>query len=203
MSLPDHPCHIRLRVCPGNPQEGALDGCLAVRDQPRGQPDLHANSVRIAELAVGCPRHPDRLGHNHLDDGGDLEALQMGCGGAGAVFRVGVDCDLIAVVDDLVELGAVMFDHEQYMRRAIELAGNVPELPFAAVIVDQDTGEVLSEGWDRSSINPAWQGEIDAINHMVEAGYDFEETTLALYTTAESCPMCQGAIHWCRPARRN
>jgi len=95
-----------------------------------------------------------------------------------------------------LELGAVMLDHEKYMRRAIELAGNVPELPFAAVIVDQDTGEVLSEGWNKSSINPTWHGEIDAINHMAEAGCDWKARSLALYTTAEPCPMCQGAIHW-------
>lgn len=89
-----------------------------------------------------------------------------------------------------------MLDHEKYMRRAIELAGNVPELPFAAVIVDQDTGEVVSEGWNKSSINPTWHGEIDAINQMVEAGYNWKRTPLVLYTTAEPCPMCQGAIHW-------
>jgi tRNA(Arg) A34 adenosine deaminase TadA len=95
-----------------------------------------------------------------------------------------------------VELGTLMLDHEKYMRRAIELAGNVPGLPFASLIVDQDTGEVLSEGWNKSSINPTWHGEIVAINKMTEADYDWKATTLALYTTAEPCPMCQGAIHW-------
>ncbi len=82
------------------------------------------------------------------------------------------------------------------MQRAIALAGNVPELPFAAVIVEQDTGKVVSEGWNRSSINPTWHGEIDAINRIATAGYDWKRTPLALYTTAEPCPMCQGAIHW-------
>ncbi len=90
----------------------------------------------------------------------------------------------------------MMLNHERYMLRAIELAGNVPELPFAAVIVNQETGEVLSEGWNQSSINPTWHGEIDAINHMAEAGCDWKGTSLALYTTAEPCPMCQGAILW-------
>ncbi len=89
-----------------------------------------------------------------------------------------------------------MPDHEKYMRRAIELTGNVPKAPFGAVIVDQDTGEVLSEGWNKSSINPTWHGEIDAINHMAKAGCDWKVKPLALYTTAEPCPMCQGAIHW-------
>ena len=31
-----------------------------------------------------------------------------------------------------------MLDHEKYMRRAIELAAVVPELPFGAVIVDTE-----------------------------------------------------------------
>lgn len=82
------------------------------------------------------------------------------------------------------------------MRRAIELAGNVPELPFGALIVDQDTAEILAEGWNKSSINPTWHGEIDAINHMVKSDCDRDGRSLALYSTAEPCPMCQGAIHW-------
>ena len=89
-----------------------------------------------------------------------------------------------------------MRDHEQYIRRAIELAGNVPELPFGAVIVDQTSNNILAEGWNKSSVNPTWHGEIDAINQMAESVRDWKERRLALYTTAEPCPMCQGAIHW-------
>lgn len=90
----------------------------------------------------------------------------------------------------------MMLDHEKHMRRAIELTRNVPEFPFAAVIVDQDTGKVISEGWNQSSLNPTWHGEIVAINQMAEAGCDWKAKSLVLYTTAEPCPMCQGAIHW-------
>jgi hypothetical protein len=42
------------------------------------------------------PKHND-----HLDDGGDLEALQMGGRGSGAVFYLGLDSDLAATVDHL------------------------------------------------------------------------------------------------------
>ena len=45
-------------------------------------------------------------------------------------------------------------DHELYMRRAIELAGNVPEHPFGTVIVDRDTGKIVAEGWNKSRLNP-------------------------------------------------
>ena len=96
------------------------------------------------------------------------------------------------------ELGEMMddLDHERYMRRAIELAANVPDFPFGAVIVDRRTGEIVAEGWNKSSTNPTWHGEIDAINRLAESQADFDGSQLVLYTTAEPCPMCQGAILW-------
>jgi tRNA(adenine34) deaminase len=87
-------------------------------------------------------------------------------------------------------------DHERYMRRAIELAANVPDLPFGAAIVDRDTGMILAEGWNKSSVNPTWHGEIDAINSLVTSNSRNNGNSLILYTTAEPCPMCQGAILW-------
>lgn len=89
-----------------------------------------------------------------------------------------------------------MNDHELYMRRAIELAGNVPDFPFGALIVDRDSGEILSEGWNKSSINPTFHGEIDAINQLVLSNPGIDAKKLVLYSTAEPCPMCQGAILW-------
>lgn len=72
-------------------------------------------------------------------------------------------------------------DHELYMRRAIELAGEVSDLPFGAVIVDQETGTILSEGWNRTSVNPTWHGEIDAINTLVSSGVIAKGKSLAWY----------------------
>jgi tRNA(adenine34) deaminase len=89
-----------------------------------------------------------------------------------------------------------MNDNEFYMRRAIELAANVPDYPFGALIVDRDSGKILSEGWNKSSINPTFHGEIDAINQMVLSHPGIDVSKLVLYTTAEPCPMCQGAILW-------
>jgi tRNA(adenine34) deaminase len=89
-----------------------------------------------------------------------------------------------------------MNDHELYMRRAIELAANVPEYPFGALIVNRDNGEILAEGWNKSSINPTFHGEIDAINQLVLSNPGIDGNKLVLYTTAEPCPMCQGAILW-------
>ena len=82
------------------------------------------------------------------------------------------------------------------MQRAIELAANVPEFSFGAVIVDRDTGTILSEGWNKTSRNPTWHGEIDAINTLAASSVGVKGKNLVLYTTAEPCPMCQGAILW-------
>jgi tRNA(Arg) A34 adenosine deaminase TadA len=89
-----------------------------------------------------------------------------------------------------------MSHRERHMRRAIALAANAPDLPFGALIVDGDRGMILSEGWNRTSLNPMWHGEIDAINGLVSSGLGIEGKNLVLYTTAEPCPMCQGAVLW-------
>ena len=86
--------------------------------------------------------------------------------------------------------------HEQFIRRAIELAANVPDFPFGAVIVDRTTGEIVAEGWNKTFINPTWHGEIDALNRLAEHGTKIAGRQLVLYTTAEPCPMCTGAILW-------
>ena len=87
-------------------------------------------------------------------------------------------------------------DHEFFMRRAIELALNVPNVPFGALIVNRDTNEILAEGWNKTNINPTWHGEIDAINQLVLRQESLDASKLVLYTTAEPCPMCMSAILW-------
>ncbi len=87
-------------------------------------------------------------------------------------------------------------DHERFMRRAIALTANCPQLPSGAVIVRAETGEVMAEGWNKSAINPTWHGEIDAINRLAESGRGDHGRGLVLYTTAEPSPMCQAAILW-------
>lgn len=86
-------------------------------------------------------------------------------------------------------------DDEEYMRRAIRLAGNNPKSPFAAVLVDQQK-RVVAEGWNRSVHNPTWHGEMDAINKCAASDPKVDWTKLTLYTTAEPCAMCQGAVAW-------
>jgi len=86
--------------------------------------------------------------------------------------------------------------HEPYMRRAIEIARREPEAPFAALLVDRQSGRVVSEGVNRWKENATWHGEIDAINRCAAENAQVVWSDLRLYTTAEPCCMCQGAILW-------
>jgi tRNA(adenine34) deaminase len=89
-----------------------------------------------------------------------------------------------------------MLDHERFMRRAVELAERVPELPFGAVLVRSDNGVLVAEGFNRAGENPTWHGEIDAINRCAAEHPGIDWSSLVLYTTAEPCPLCTSAVVW-------
>jgi tRNA(adenine34) deaminase len=86
---------------------------------------------------------------------------------------------------------------ERYMRRAIEIARGNPDASFGTVIGDRETDEVLVEGLNDAEKNPILHGEIDAILNLAGTEPNVDWTRLVLYTTAEPCPMCSGAILWC------
>ncbi len=92
-------------------------------------------------------------------------------------------------------------DHERYMGWAIQVARGNPDAPFGAVIADHDTGEILSEGLNDARRSPVLHGETDAILRFADTRPDADWTRLTLYTTAEPCPMCAGAILWSRIPR--
>ena len=89
-----------------------------------------------------------------------------------------------------------LVDHERYMRRAIELGRTISRLPFGAVIVDGQSGVILGEGWNRTDESPIWPGEMAAIENVSKQHCKGDWRHLLLYTTAEPCAMCQGAIGW-------
>jgi tRNA(adenine34) deaminase len=64
------------------------------------------------------------------------------------------------------------------------------------VIVRRATGVIVAEGHNRSSESPSFHGEIVMINRCAADHPSIDWTELDLYTTAEPCPMCQGAIEW-------
>ena len=106
--------------------------------------------------------------------------------------------DSPAAAPNQVQPVDLALDHERFMRAAIEEARQVPELPFGAVLVDSRSGEIVARGHNRSNENPTFHGEIDCINNLMSQplGGEIDWSALVLYTTAEPCPMCQGAIEW-------
>lgn len=80
------------------------------------------------------------------------------------------------------------------MRRAIELARKNPSQPFGCVISDGKDA-VVCEGFNEGE-NPVRHGETAAIYDLAEKNPDADWPNLVLYTTAEPCPMCAGAILW-------
>lgn len=87
-------------------------------------------------------------------------------------------------------------DHERHMRRAVEIAHGNPDAPFGCVIVDGTTGETVAEGLNNAEKNPVLHGETDAVIRLFETHPDVDPSRLVLYTTAEPCSMCSGAILW-------
>jgi len=83
------------------------------------------------------------------------------------------------------------------MRGAIEIARGNPEVPFGTVIADRVTSEVLVEGLNDAENTPILHGEIDSLLHLAKTHPGADWTRLVLYTTAEPCTMCSGAILWC------
>ena len=87
-------------------------------------------------------------------------------------------------------------DHERHMRRAIEIANGNPDAPFGCVIVSGETGEILAEGLNDAEKSPVLHGETAAVMDLFDRRPGDDPSDLVLYTTAEPCPMCSGAILW-------
>lgn len=87
-------------------------------------------------------------------------------------------------------------NQQQWMQAAINAAGQNPEKPFGSVLVDVEEQLIVASGCNASDENPIQHGEIVAISNYAESAAHHDWSKLALYTTAEPCPMCQAAIIW-------
>lgn len=87
-------------------------------------------------------------------------------------------------------------EHARFMDCAIELGRTNPAAPFAAILVRTGTGEVLARGLNAVAQSPTRHGEMVALDAWAAAGGVRDERGLALYTTAEPCPMCMAAALW-------
>lgn len=130
-----------------------------------------------------------------------ISRRQIIAGGAAALLSQQLAVDVMAKsksAGGAAESGLIGadLDHEHFMRLAIEQANKVPACPFGAVVVNMKSKKVVGEGFVRVKKNPIWHGEMTAINSCpdVDLGFDWKE--ICLYTTGESCPMCQAAIIW-------
>jgi tRNA(Arg) A34 adenosine deaminase TadA len=86
------------------------------------------------------------------------------------------------------------------MREAIALAAKA-DMPFGAVIVKD--GQIVARGRNsgRTLKDPTAHGEIVAIRAcLAEHGPEALQGA-TIYTSGEPCPMCMGAILWCRIGR--
>jgi len=86
------------------------------------------------------------------------------------------------------------------MREAIALAAEA-DPPFGAVIVGD--GKVLARGLNlgKRMQDPTAHGEMVAIRRALAEHGPEALRGATIYTSGEPCPMCMGAILWCRISR--
>ena len=89
-----------------------------------------------------------------------------------------------------------MDSHEAFMHLAIQAALDNVGAPFGAVLVDTRNGGVVATGCNHTAEGPIWHGEMDAIHHAAALLDQADWPRMRLYTTAEPCCMCHGAILW-------
>ena len=94
-----------------------------------------------------------------------------------------------------------MRSHEDYMRRAIELAKETALVekaggPFGCVIVKDD--EIIAEGANRviADGDATSHGEMNAIRAACKKLGTHDLSGCTLYTSGEPCPMCYAACCW-------
>lgn len=86
-----------------------------------------------------------------------------------------------------------------YMKRALELArkaAEMDEVPVGAVIVNNESGEILSEAYNLRENNKSAtaHAEVLAIERACERLGTWRLSGYTLYVTLEPCPMCAGAM---------
>ena len=96
--------------------------------------------------------------------------------------------------------------NNSYMEKAIVLAQKAAEnneVPVGAIIVDGESGKIISETYNRveSMVNPCAHAEMLAINIACEKLGSKFLNKCDLYVTLEPCPMCAYAISLSRIRR--
>jgi len=93
-----------------------------------------------------------------------------------------------------------------FLRRAIELSEQsraAGKHPFGALVVD-DAGRVVAESFNNSlppDGDPTQHAELAAVARAARLLTPGELARATLYTSAEPCCMCAGAVYWCGVGR--
>jgi len=85
---------------------------------------------------------------------------------------------------------------QHWMELAISVARQNPSAPFGAVIIDLDSNVELARGVNRVQVDPTLHAEMVALHVWFTTHAAPRSRPLALYTTAEPCPMCAAACCW-------
>jgi len=93
-----------------------------------------------------------------------------------------------------------------HLRRVIALSAAAKESgkhPFAAMVVDRQ-GRIITEAGNNSlppDGDPTQHAELTAVARAASLLPPGEMVAATLYTSAEPCCMCAGAIYWCNIGR--
>jgi tRNA(adenine34) deaminase len=90
---------------------------------------------------------------------------------------------------------------QHWMELAISVARQNRSAPFGAVIIDLDSNVELARGVNRAQVDPTLHAEMVALHACFTAHAAPRSRPLALYTTAEPCPMCAAACCWAEVRR--
>ena len=99
----------------------------------------------------------------------------------------------------------MQLDDQGFMRAALEVAWksrNRGDNPFGALLVDEN-GNIVMEAENTAVTEKDATGHAET-NLMRMASVKYDREFLAkctIYTTAEPCPMCSGAIYWANVRR--
>ena len=117
------------------------------------------------------------------------------------VIVTGLACAAIApAAANMARAQRTSADDERFMRMALDEARQA-DFPFGAVIVRE--GSVIARGRNlgRTDRDPTAHGEMVAIRRCLADHGPAALRGSTLYTSGEPCPMCMGAIIWCRIGR--
>jgi tRNA(Arg) A34 adenosine deaminase TadA len=100
---------------------------------------------------------------------------------------------------------SVTTDDLEHLRRTIRLAEACKiagEHPFASIVVDENGGIVVEAGNQvRPPGDPTGHAELVAAGRAARVRSPAQLAQCTLYTNAEPCCMCAGAIYWCNIRR--